>query len=82
MSSTKKVASAEKAETIPENARLLTVEQVMERLQVSRAQVYRLMQQKRLKTTTLGRSRKVKASTLDAFIHSMVEMMPPKGKRR
>jgi hypothetical protein len=40
------------------------------------------MDKKQLKYTKLGRSRRVKASTLDAFIHAMVEMMPPKGKRR
>jgi excisionase family DNA binding protein len=54
---------------------LLTVPQVMQRLQLSRAHVYRLMQQGRLKSTTVGRARRVKESMLNEYCRSLPNLM-------
>lgn len=52
---------------------LLTIPQVARRLQLSRAQVYRLMQHGELRSITIGRSRRVKERTLNAFIQALQE---------
>jgi len=54
--------------------RLLTIEQVKERLQVSHETVYRLMRQGKLRSTKIGRARRVKESALTAYIRSLPDL--------
>lgn len=49
---------------------LLTVPQVMASMQVSRHSVYELIRSRRLASVTIGRSRRIPASAVAAFVAS------------
>jgi len=53
--------------------RLLTVPQVVERTQYSRAFVYELIASKRLPSVACGRTRRVREVDLDSFIRELAE---------
>jgi excisionase family DNA binding protein len=50
---------------------LLTVPQVMERLQVGRHTVYALIRTRRLGSVTIGRCRRIPAASLDRYLASL-----------
>ncbi|WP_406173577.1 helix-turn-helix domain-containing protein [Streptomyces sp. NBC_00996] len=52
---------------------LLTVPQVMERLQLGRTTVYDLIRTRQLASITLGRARRIPAHTLTDFIHTRLD---------
>ena len=52
---------------------LLTVPEVMARLKVSRSTVYDLIRSRRLASITIGRSRRIPAQALTAYIHHHLE---------
>ncbi|MDX3516523.1 helix-turn-helix domain-containing protein [Streptomyces scabiei] len=52
---------------------LLTVPQVMERLQLGRTAVYDLVRTRQLASITLGRARRIPAHTLTDFIHARLD---------
>ncbi|MFD1661041.1 helix-turn-helix domain-containing protein [Streptomyces caeni] len=52
---------------------LLTVRQVMERLQLGRTAVYDLIRTRQLPSLTLGRARRIPAHALTDFIHTRLE---------
>ncbi|MER6353978.1 helix-turn-helix domain-containing protein [Streptomyces sp. NPDC001634] len=52
---------------------LLTVPQVMERLQLGRTAVYDLIRTRQLASLTLGRARRVPAHALTDFIHTRLD---------
>jgi excisionase family DNA binding protein len=52
---------------------LLTVPQVMERLQLGRTAVYDLLRTRQLASLTLGRARRIPAHALTDFIHTRLE---------
>ncbi|MFJ3220767.1 helix-turn-helix domain-containing protein [Kitasatospora sp. NPDC086801] len=52
---------------------LLTVPQVMARLQLSRSAVYDLLRSRQLASITLGRSRRIPAHALNDFIRTRLE---------
>ncbi|MEH0468155.1 helix-turn-helix domain-containing protein [Streptomyces hayashii] len=52
---------------------LLTVPQVMARLQLGRTAVYDLLRSRQLASITLGRARRVPAHALTDFIHTRLE---------
>lgn len=49
---------------------LLTVPQVMASMQISRHSVYRLIRSRQLASVTIGRSRRIPAAALAAFVAS------------
>jgi excisionase family DNA binding protein len=49
---------------------LLTVPQVMASMQISRHSVYRLIRSRELGSVTIGRSRRIPAAALAAFVTS------------
>jgi len=51
---------------------LLTVPDVMERMQVSRHTVYQLIRSRQLTSVTIGRSRRIPASALAAYLSALV----------
>ena len=51
-----------------EGERLLKVEDVMQRMQVSRSVIYELMGSNRLRSISVGRSRRLRERDVDAFI--------------
>ncbi|MGI5438451.1 helix-turn-helix domain-containing protein [Streptomyces shenzhenensis] len=59
-------------EVVPE-LDLLTVPQVMARLQLGRSAVYDLLRTGQLASITLGRARRVPAHALTDFIHTRLE---------
>ncbi|MEW2120035.1 helix-turn-helix domain-containing protein [Streptomyces sp. NPDC005474] len=52
---------------------LLTVPQVMARLQLGRSAVYDLLRTRQLASITLGRARRIPAHALTDFIHTRLE---------
>ena len=50
---------------------LLTVEQVMARLQVSKHTVYRLIRTRRLRSVRIGRCRRIPATALTAYLRDL-----------
>lgn len=54
--------------------RLLTIAQVKQRPQIPHETVYRLMRQGTLRSTKIGRARRVKQSVLDAYIRSLPDV--------
>lgn len=52
---------------------LLTVPQVMERLQLGRTAVYDLIRTRQLASITLGRARRIPTHALTDFIHARLE---------
>jgi excisionase family DNA binding protein len=52
---------------------LLTVPQVMERLQLGRTAVYDLIRTRQLPSLTLGRARRIPAQALTDFIHTRLD---------
>jgi excisionase family DNA binding protein len=52
---------------------LLTVPQVMARLQLGRSTVYDLLRTRQLASITLGRARRIPAHALTDFIHTRLE---------
>jgi excisionase family DNA binding protein len=52
---------------------LLTVPQVMERLQLGRTAVYDLIRTQQLASLTLGRARRIPTHALTDFIHTRLE---------
>ncbi|MFF0086954.1 helix-turn-helix domain-containing protein [Streptomyces canus] len=52
---------------------LLTVPQVMERLQLGRTAVYDLIRSRQLTSITLGRARRIPTHALTHFIHTRLE---------
>ncbi|MGY4928009.1 MULTISPECIES: helix-turn-helix domain-containing protein [unclassified Streptomyces] len=52
---------------------LLTVPQVMERLQLGRTAVYDLIRTRQLPSLTLGRARRIPTHALTDFIHTRLE---------
>lgn len=48
-----------------------TVAEACEQLSISRAQLYRLMDMGQLASIKVGRSRRVTAKQLDAFVHAL-----------
>ncbi|MET7686033.1 helix-turn-helix domain-containing protein [Streptomyces sp. NPDC051445] len=52
---------------------LLTVPQVMERLQLGRTAVYDLIRTRQLASITLGRARRIPTPALADFIHTRLE---------
>jgi excisionase family DNA binding protein len=52
---------------------LLTVPQVMERLQLGRTAVYDLLRTRQLTSLTLGRARRIPAHALTDFIHTRLD---------
>ncbi|MFD8723901.1 helix-turn-helix domain-containing protein [Streptomyces sp. NPDC059629] len=52
---------------------LLTVPQVMERLQLGRTAVYDLIRTRQLASITLGRARRIPADALTDFIHTRLD---------
>ncbi|WP_432197268.1 helix-turn-helix domain-containing protein [Streptomyces sp. bgisy027] len=52
---------------------LLTVPQVMERLQLGRTAVYDLLRTRQLASITLGRARRIPTHALTDFIHTRLE---------
>ncbi|WP_405883457.1 helix-turn-helix domain-containing protein [Streptomyces sp. NBC_01384] len=52
---------------------LLTVPQVMERLQLGRTTVYDLLRTRQLPSLTLGRARRIPTHALTDFIHTRLE---------
>jgi excisionase family DNA binding protein len=52
---------------------LLTVPEVMTRLQVSRHGVYQLIRSRRLASVTIGRCRRIPADVLEAYLASLRE---------
>jgi excisionase family DNA binding protein len=52
---------------------LLTVPQVMERLQLGRTAVYDLIRTRQLASITLGRARRIPTHALTDFIHTRLE---------
>ncbi|MEG3628634.1 helix-turn-helix domain-containing protein [Streptomyces poriticola] len=52
---------------------LLTVPQVMERLQLGRTAVYDLLRTRQLPSITLGRARRIPAHSLTDFIRTHLE---------
>lgn len=52
---------------------LLTVEEVGQRLRVSRWTVYRLIKERRLVSVTVGRCRRVPAEAVRAYITELVK---------
>jgi excisionase family DNA binding protein len=52
---------------------LLTVPQVMERLQLGRTAVYDLLRTRQLASITLGRARRIPAHALTDFIRTRLE---------
>ncbi|MGY5044227.1 helix-turn-helix domain-containing protein [Streptomyces sp. 900105755] len=52
---------------------LLTVPQVMERLQLGRTAVYDLLRTRQLASITLGRARRIPAHALTDFIHTRLD---------
>lgn len=55
-------------------AELLTVPEVMARLELGRSTVYDLFRSRRLVSITVGRSRRIPADALRAFIAHEIEM--------
>ncbi|AWW35382.1 helix-turn-helix domain-containing protein [Streptomyces cadmiisoli] len=52
---------------------LLTVPQVMERLQLGRTAVYDLIRTRQLPSLTLGRARRIPTHALTDFIHTRLD---------
>ncbi|MGW0363066.1 helix-turn-helix domain-containing protein [Streptomyces sp. NPDC002990] len=52
---------------------LLTVPQVMARLQLGRSAVYDLLRMQRLASITLGRARRIPSQALTDFIHARLD---------
>ncbi|WP_089106956.1 helix-turn-helix domain-containing protein [Streptomyces hyaluromycini] len=52
---------------------LLTVPQVMERLQLGRTAIYDLIRTRQLPSLTLGRARRIPAHALTDFIHTRLD---------
>ncbi|WP_329531570.1 helix-turn-helix domain-containing protein [Streptomyces sp. NBC_01450] len=52
---------------------LLTVPQVMERLQLGRTAVYDLIRTRQLASITLGRARRIPTHALTDFIHTRLD---------
>jgi len=52
---------------------LLTVPQVMERLQLGRTAVYDLIRTRQLASITLGRTRRIPTHALTDFIHTRLD---------
>lgn len=52
---------------------LLTVEQVCERLVVSRWTVYRLIKERQVESVLVGRCRRITAASLNDYITDLVE---------
>ncbi|MFF4831560.1 helix-turn-helix domain-containing protein [Streptomyces sp. NPDC001315] len=52
---------------------LLTVPQVMERLQLGRTAVYDLIRTRQLASLTLGRARRIPTHALTDFIHTRLD---------
>jgi len=50
---------------------LLTVGQVMARLQVSKNTVYQLIRTRRLRSVRIGRCRRIPANALTAYLHDL-----------
>lgn len=50
---------------------LYTIEEAAELLSLSRAQIYRLIDTMELESVTVGRSRRITAQQLDAFVRSL-----------
>ncbi|MFJ8041363.1 helix-turn-helix domain-containing protein [Kitasatospora sp. NPDC096147] len=59
--------------TPPTSAELLTVPQVMARLQLGRSAVYDLIRTRQLGSITLGRSRRIPTHALTDFIRTRLE---------
>ncbi|MFF7634316.1 helix-turn-helix domain-containing protein [Kitasatospora sp. NPDC008050] len=57
----------------PTSAELLTVPQVMARLQLGRSAVYDLLRTRQLGSITLGRSRRIPTLALTDFIRTRLE---------
>lgn len=57
----------------PIDERLMTVDEVAEQLQVSRRQVMRWLDERRIRFVQLPRGRRVPESALDEFLNSRVE---------
>lgn len=53
---------------------LLTVPEVMARLHLSRAKVYDLIRSRQLKSGTIGRTRRIPESAVNAFISQLIEV--------
>jgi len=53
------------------SADLLTVRQVMARLQVSRHTVYQLIRTRRLRSVQIGRCRRIPATALTAYLREI-----------
>ncbi|GAA3778170.1 helix-turn-helix domain-containing protein [Streptomyces chiangmaiensis] len=52
---------------------LLTVPQVMERLQLGRSAVYDLLRSRQLASITIGRARRIPSHALADFIHTRLD---------
>jgi excisionase family DNA binding protein len=56
-----------------QNPDLLTVPDVMARMQLSRHAVYTLIRSRALASVTIGRSRRIPTSALTAYLHDLTE---------
>ncbi|CAL9428851.1 hypothetical protein SUDANB120_02000 [Streptomyces sp. enrichment culture] len=59
--------------TTPATAELLTVPEVMARLKLGRSTVYDLIRSRRLVSITIGRCRRIPASSLAAYVAREIE---------
>jgi excisionase family DNA binding protein len=60
---------------------LLTIREACDRLKLSRASLYRLIQSGRLPSVRIGRSRRVVSEDLDRFIATLRSGSPVEGGR-
>ena len=59
------------APVVSRSVDLLTVPDVMERMQVSRHMVYQLIRSRRLPSVTIGRCRRIPVAALAAYLSSL-----------
>lgn len=59
--------------TVPTPPEVLTVPEVMTALRMSRSKVYDLIRSRQLPSFTIGRSRRIAADSLRAFIQHSIE---------
>ena len=57
----------------PESSRMLTVSQAVELLSLAPATIYRLLQSGQLVSVKVGKSRRIPARCLDAFVNAAIE---------
>jgi excisionase family DNA binding protein len=61
-----------KGESMPETVVLFTPQQVAEMLNISRSHLYSIMAEKKIKSMTIGRSRRFTPEQINSFVSEMV----------